>query len=231
VPLAGIDSNAVRNLADRISTICPELNSRWLARIDSPRSPRDLDCRNGRFAFRALPPRRQIDSQLRKSILGSSIRLSMFPTPPLGYFRSKSLEPACKAHLRAIYDALFCDLEVVSIPGGGTFTRFMLSGFACFRALELLGVKTYESFPDLEFRLANGGALTPKRTRRLALDHRRLIIRSLRLKLRIDGPSQLTMDQADAEVLALTGALASRERKLLVLANKAEGNFIVTAAA
>ena len=102
-------------------------------------------------------------------------RLSMFPTPRFEYFARCAASPACKPHLRALAHELFADTfdahdRGAAPRGGAIFTRFMLSGFAAYRALERIGAAAYECYPDLQFRLwAHGIELPPKGDHRKAL--------------------------------------------------------------
>ncbi len=243
--IAGLDRDPVASLRGRILTAAPLLaTSRAIALIDSPRWPRDLDW-SQREPTRRSPEAdgRLLDAALRrlvKIIAADSIpafRLSMYPTPQLGYFARCAADPACKPHLRAIATRLFGRLlddrapQNGSAPSGGSlFTRFMLAGFAAYRALEEAGVETFESYPALQFKLWAGGPLHSKaREPKPALDDRRAINSALRRRLGIlvGAFEAATLDQADAEVLALGAAVAARRGGLVVLEEKCEGKFLV----
>ena len=47
------------------------------------------------------------------------------------------------------------EMRAVRRRAAATFTRFMLAGFATYRALERLGVPAFESYPDLQLRLSS----------------------------------------------------------------------------
>jgi hypothetical protein len=169
--------------------------------------------------------------------------LSMFPTPPYAYFARCARDPQCKPHLAAIARALFGALvnrdagvpggaradEPARAPrGGAIFTRFMLAGFAAYRALERLGVAAFESYPDLQFRLCSPStALAPKRRRAQALAARRRVVARLATELKLGTPREpLSLDQADAAILALAAARAVRHGALAVAGNSCEGCFM-----
>jgi hypothetical protein len=161
-------------------------------------------------------------------------RLSMYPTPPVSYFAACIGDPRCKPHLGAIGRELFGDLRGDSAPGapvrgGSLFTRFMLAGFAAYRALEDAGVETLESYPDLQFRIWSHGAIPSKKSRE-GLKARQQINARLRTRLGIVGVDARTLDQADAEVLAVGAAIAAKEGELLVLADESEGRFLIAMA-
>jgi hypothetical protein len=211
-----------------------------VAIIDSPRWPRDLDWSRRHEGITPIvrpdpPPGRDLDRALRALIRRSvtanaePIRLSMFPTPRLDYFTGCVTNRECKPHLRTIYGALFGRLPATSTDGrisGGTFTRFMLCGFVAYVVLEQMGVKCYECFPDVQFRLlGQGGYLPPKRKRTAALRERLKILDALYSEQGIAaGPRASTLDQADAAVMVLAGL---RPGSLVSIRNPAEGEFIV----
>lgn len=173
---------------------------------------------------------------LRDSDAYKATRLSMFPTPKLEYFRRCAGAAACKPHLRAIYQNLFeaeqgsaKPLAPSGLVPGGTFTRFMLAGFMAFRAWETLGVSTLEAYPDLQYRLSGAPRIAPKRERTLALESRTEVLMRLRRTIGIAArPPLQTIDQADAEVLALTAMIAGLQGSLATLENPAEGRFLIT---
>jgi len=175
---------------------------------------------------------------LRASARHSAIQLSMFPTPEFEYFKQCAIASACKPHLRSAYRQLFengANLPAsdrinssARVPGGN-FTRFMLAGFLTFRAWQELGVQTLEAYPDLEYRLSSRNALPPKRDRKAAMAERISITRRLRESLGIGLTSlPATLDQADAEVLALSAAIAAQQGSLAALEHPAEGRFLIT---
>ena len=104
----------------------------------------------------------------------------------------------------------------------------MLAGFATYRALERIGVETFESYPDLQFRLSEPSArLASKRRRAEALATRRPIIDDLVSELNVQVErDQTSLDQLDAAVLALAAAKAARRGALAVAANPCEGRFM-----
>jgi hypothetical protein len=242
IALAGIEDDPLRILRERLLACCPDLDRKWMALIDSPRWPRDLDNSSRSVIERdPVPPGRIVDKALRerlRSLPGSTaIQLSMFPTPRLEYFSDCANAPSCKPHLRSIYCQLFgAAARLKQGPGnqsgairGGTFTRFMLAGFLAFRAWQELGVATLEAYPELEFRLADRRPLPPKRNRKAALAERLAIIGRLRDCLGIaTDPLPATLDQADAEILALSAATAAKAGRLAALEHPAEGGFLLT---
>ncbi len=160
----------------------------------------------------------------------------MFPTPRFDYFARCARDPRCKPHLRAIAAELFDqllddggDARDSSPGGGGTFTRFMLAGFATYRALERLGVPACESYPDLQLRLSSPSTrLPPKRRHAEALAVRRRIVASLAAQLGLrDTPVPANLDQADAAALALAAAASARSGTLWVVSNPCEGRFML----
>ena len=200
IGLRGIEDHPARILSERLAASCPDSGPQWLALIDSPRWPRDLelskpaDCRRD-----PEPAGRSLDRALREMLRDSddhqAMRLSMFPTPKLEYFRRCADAATCKPHLRAIYHYLFeaeragsgisAPIDVPGIIQGGTFTRFMLAGFLTFRAWEALGVPALEAYPDLQYRLRGGSLIAPKRQRAAALESRIEILLQLRRKIGI----------------------------------------------
>jgi hypothetical protein len=241
IALHGIENDPPRILAERLSACCPDRGPGWLVLIDSPRWPLDLDCSQGTVGPRyPVPTARALDRALREMLHGSgehgAIRLSMFPTPEHDYFYRCASSVSCKPHLRSIYCRLFKSIPseataIGAVDGsvrGGTFTRFMLAGFLAFRAWEALGVQTIEAYPDLQFRLWNH-RLLPKRAGKAALAQRLGINRKLRRMLDVGrSPMTIGLDQADAEVLALTAMAAVGQGNLASLEHPAEGRFLIT---
>ena len=160
----------------------------------------------------------------------------MFPTPRYDYFARCARDPRCKPHLKAIAAEVFGafpndDDDVRESPpgGGGTFTRFMLAGFATYLALERLGVSAFESYPDLQLRLSSPSTeLPPKRRRAEALAARRRIVASLAAGFGLrDSPVPASLDQADAAALSLAAAVSARIGALWMVSNSCEGRFML----
>ncbi|SRR5579875_892040 len=241
VALAGINREPLGAMRERIAAAAPELGSGALAIVDSPRWPRDqaLDDR-----VRATNRGRDIDFALRRlmAVLSAAWpalgRLSMYPTPPLAYFIACIADARCKPHLRALGRALFAAHQRreqrpagtdAPVRGGMLFTRFMIAGFAAFRALESVGVEVCESFPDLQFRLAAPTRrLIAKSGGRRALAMRQRIVRQLSRRLEIEASTPPTLDFADAAIMALGARLTIRCGAMIELRSPAEGNFVLT---
>jgi hypothetical protein len=234
---------ALDELARRMIAAAPELGTAGaIVLIDSPRWPRNLDL--AASGVSAGAPRacagRAIDSSLRAVVRelalpgrdGAPFRLSMFPTPKFEFFAACARDPRCKPHLAAIARELFGaalkGAQAIASPAGGQiFTRFMLTGFAAYRALERASAALYEAYPDLAFRLwAHGEKIPPKAAGRAALEVRVRINQRLADELGCTGAGPLaTLDEADAAVLALSAALASRVGAIAVIEHPAEGLF------
>jgi hypothetical protein len=251
VALDGLNGTACGALARRIKDAAPELDERATALVDSPRWPRDLDWSRGTLKRDPAPRGREVDAVLRqifrtlvampadKGVLAVKVRmrgLSMFPTPRYDYFARCARDPRCKPHLSAIAAELFGaflnddgDARGLAPSGGAIFTRFMLAGFATYRALERLGVQGFESYPDLQLRLSSPSTeLPPKGRRAEALAARRRIVASLAARLRLhDTLVPANLDQADAATLALAAAVAARSGTLWVISNPCEGRFML----
>jgi hypothetical protein len=105
----------------------------------------------------------------------------------------------------------------------------MIAGFAAYRALSALGVDSYESYPDLQFRLWSAEKELPSKTSKAsALGARQRILERLMGRLELVGVSGFpTLDAADAAILALSVIAASREGAVLAVDVSAEGRFIV----
>jgi Protein of unknown function (DUF429) len=243
VALRGIASDVAGKLAQRLSTAMPVLKEGAIVLVDSPRWPLVLERSRRKLAARHQgPPGRIIDRRLRQLVrtlqaaAGKRIvrGLSMFPTPPIGYFVHCAESAVCKPHLRAIALSLFGSLVGPAsiqkrLRPGVLFTRFMLAGFAAYPALEALEAKPFEAYPDLAFRLwADGVRLAPKSRKAQALAARRRINARLarRLGLECVAPAA-TLDQADAAVLALSAAIAAREGVLAMIEAPEEGRFML----
>lgn len=248
VPLAGLGVAAIDMLTERLADAAPGIASAVLALVDSPRWPRDLDWSRGAHPRNPAPHARELDAAMRgvyRRLAAAGRRsgarragtraLSMFPTPPCAYFVRCARDPRCKPHLAAIARELFGALldgalgDGAKAPGGGAiFTRFMLAGFATYRALERLGVPAFESYPDLQFRLsAPSIEIVPKRMHARALAARRRVVGRLAAELRLRiAPAPLSLDRADAAILALAAARAVRRGALAVAENPREGRFM-----
>ena len=157
--------------------------------------------------------------------------IAMFPTPGIDYFRRHLGSPHCKPHLSALGRELFAlDTKLVQKPIGGTFTRFMIAGFATYRALAMLGIASYEGYPDLQFRLwsEEGGLPAKSKGRAGALVARQEIIARIATESRCRGNEAIrTLDQADAAILALGAAVARAEGTNVVIEHRAEGRFLI----
>ncbi len=243
IALRGIEAAPLEMLRERLRACCPDAGPSWLALIDSPRWPLDLDCSKPALVRRdPVPAGRLLDSALREILRASpshaAMRLSMFPTPKLDYFVRCARRPNCKPHLRAAYMHLFEPADRPANPDlchksaaveGGIFTRFMLAGFLAFKAFQSLGAQTLEAYPDLQFRLSVTEPLLPKRAGEPALAQRVAINRKLRRVIRIKrSPPPASLDQADAEILVLSAALAARRGSLGFLEHPTEGRFLLT---
>jgi hypothetical protein len=236
----GPDSSALAQLAGALTAAIPPVSAPTIALVDSPRWPCDLDWsrpgmvrrsghQSGRDIDRAL---RGLVSRLRRERAGNQLApLSMFPTPRFDYFGARLASESCKPHLRAFGHELFGDAlkENFGKLTGGTFTRFMIAGFATYRALGALGVESYESYPDLQFRLWSAETELPsKASKPSALRARQRVLAQLMARLELDGASGFpTLDAADAAILALSVAAAAREGAIVALDASAEGRFIV----
>jgi hypothetical protein len=215
--------------------------------VDSPRWPCDLDWSRGAYLRQRDSKGRELDGILRalfraltwEASNGGGRRvmgLSMFPTPRYNYFARCASDPRCKPHLRAVASELFAPLSSdgtatgLAPSGGAIFTRFMLSGFATYRALERLGVTAFESYPDLQFRLSSPSTpLPPKGRRTDAMAARRRVVARLAVENKVrEMRDPATLDQADAAVLALATARAERRGVMAVASNTGEGRFMIS---
>ena len=209
--------------------------------VDSPRWPRDLDWSNPSDKRDPAPCEREIDVELKRIfplLMGApddkpyKPRLAMFPTPRYDYFTQWADALAAKPHLSAIAKELFGALSNGNVGGpihGGTFTRFMLAGFATYRALERMGIDAFEAYPDLQLRLSSPlTALPPKKRHARALNARRDIVASLARDLDLPGaPMPRTLDEADAAAMALAAARSARKGKLWTVSHPCEGRFML----
>jgi hypothetical protein len=158
----------------------------------------------------------------------------MFPTPQMSYFGAQLKVATCKPHLRSLGQALFGNIlnRDYGVPSGGSFTRFMIAGFATYRALDGVAYKLYEGYPDLQFRLwSDGQVLCSKNSttgRRAALESRVSILSTLVSRLGIRRFPQIQrIDEADAAILALSIPAAQSYGALLSVHNTCEGEFMV----
>ncbi|MBI3758862.1 MAG: DUF429 domain-containing protein [Deltaproteobacteria bacterium] len=237
---------AIGELCRRLLAAAPELGeSGAVAMVDSPRWPRDLDLSvrmgdSDSRCYGSASASRTIDVALRALVNdvglrrsdGRPFRLSLFPTPPLMYFAAVVRDPRCKPHLAALGEELFDRMldrfEAGTAPAGGRiFTRFMIAGFATFKALDRTGVESYEAYPDLAFRLwSNGIDIPPKSAGKRALEVRTQIDRRLADELGCSGAEDIaTFDGADAAMIALSAAIAQRRGAIVVLEDPREGRF------
>jgi hypothetical protein len=244
VALHGLGESPGTALARKIKEVAPELGARATVLVDSPRCPRDLDL-SGTERRDLVPAQREIDVELKRIfplLMAASDGkpykpgLSMFPTPLHTYFTQWAFQPKGKPHLAAITKELFAaflngDRDKTQQDGvvGGTFTRFMLAGFATYRALERIGINSFESYPDLQMRLcAPSRTLPPKKLHAEALIVRRRIVASLCESLGVVAESSpRTLDQADAAAMALAAALSARSDTLWTVSHPCEGRFML----
>jgi hypothetical protein len=185
---------------------------------------------------------RKIDAALRALVLALReldpdsplTPLSMFPTPPLRYFGAHLNSTTCKAHLQLLGRVLFgraLNREYGPLSGG-LFTRFMIVGFATYRALQPITYRVYECYPDLQFKLwCRGQQFLSKSSstgRTAALASRIKILMALAAEMGIsDLPAIQRMDEADAAILALSAAAARQQQTSLIVENPEEGSFLV----
>ena len=241
VPLDRLNGNACATLAERIKEAVPGVDAHVSVLVDSPRWPRDLDWSNPPDKRDPAPREREIDVELKRIfplLMGApdgkpyKPGLAMFPTPRYDYFTQWADAPAGKPHLSGIAKELFSALLNGNAGGpthGGTFTRFMLAGFATYRALEGLGIDAFESYPDLQLRLSSPStALPPKKRHAEALSARRDIVASLARDLDLPGaPVPRTLDEADAAAMALAAACSASKGKLWTVSHPCEGRFML----
>jgi hypothetical protein len=231
-------TDPVRHLASAIARAAPSAGSRAIVLIDSPANPRRTAAHRGRAIDAAL---RLAVSAINRSRKGDArIALAMFPTPERDYFVRCAADPRCPPHLVAIARKVLGIEPGASHVGrrqrgrGWLFTRFMLSGFAAFRACEHLGVRAFESYPYLSFAMhKNGGErLPPKSSPREALAERIRIIARLAREAGVRTiPPIARLDQADAAALALSALCGAASRGLYSLSAPREGRFLLAARA
>ena len=206
----------IAQIVERISESFPELGPGAVALVDSPCAP----CVSG-----SESRQRDLDLMLRRALAAINrarspaeyVRLSLFPTPAADYFARCASAATCKPHLIRIARELRLTARgTMSVPRGRgwLFTRFMLAGFATHRALQQLGVDTFESYPYLVFALWKGASerLPPKSDRRAASNARRAILARLTRSCRLTAPVAKSLDEADAAVLAVTAHLSANGR-------------------
>jgi hypothetical protein len=242
------DCAAISELRRRLIAAAPELGANGtIALIDSPRWPRDLDLAavdanrlHGQRDSAASSASRAIDRTLRAIVGavalrkpdGGPFRLSLFPTPRFEFFAACVCDPHCKPHLAALGRELFGAMidhanAGIAPAGGRIFTRFMIAGFAAYRAIQDIGAESYEAYPDLAFRLwADGVEIPPKSAGRVAFEARVVISRGLADEMGYAGAQAIsTLDEADAAVLALSAAQAERKGVIAVIQHRGEGRF------
>ena len=165
------------------------------------------------------------------------VRLSLFPTPAANYFARCAGAATCKPHLiRIARELRLTDKGTTSAPRGRgwLFTRFMLAGFATHRALDQLGVDTFESYPYLVFSLWKGVSerLPPKSDRRAASKARQAILARLTRSCGLTAPVAKSLDEADAAVLAVTAHLSASGRGgALTFYSHRHGRFLLALSA
>jgi hypothetical protein len=224
-------SHTVSQIADRIRHAVPELRRGAIALVDSPRTPnayasqRDLD-----IALRVA-----IAAINRSRSAAERITLALFPTQPREYFVRCVNDRNCKPHLidiaRQVLGVARKPAAVSPQRGGGwIFTRFMLAGFAAHRALERLGVDTFEAYPYLAFATWKNKRelLPPKSAHGAALIARQKIFERLARECRLGTEIPRTLDHADAAILAITARLSACDRGSTLLFESAEhGRFVL----
>ncbi len=236
--------DAIALLGAMLMSEVPQLRGA-IVLVDSPRWPSDLDwSKPGVVAAPHYHRGREIDFGLRALAvrlreLGANpalAPLAMFPTPPLRYFGAHLNAATCKPHLQVLGRALFSDALDCEFgpPAGGIFTRFMIAGFATYRALEVIGADTYECYPDLQFRLWCGRRPLPSKNstgadgRAAALAARMRVLAALARRLGVTGCRRIRrLDEADAAILLLSVVAARRHGATIIFENSCEGRFMV----
>lgn len=237
---SSLDTDAVRLLGAMLAEKVPALRGA-IVLVDSPRWPRDLDWSNhGMIGTTNFQRGREIDVGLRALVHTLAERganstlthLSMYPTPPMSYFGAHLSTATCKPHLRLLGQALFglalnCDYGPAT---GGIFTRFMIAGFATYRALEMIGAEVYECYPDLQFKLwcRRHRLFSKTKGKMAALASRIRVLSSLARKVGVGGLGQVQrLDEADAAILPLSIIAAGRYGAIFIFENSREGGFMV----
>jgi Protein of unknown function (DUF429) len=235
-----LDSNVIALLGARLADNMPELRGA-IVLVDSPRWPSDLDWSKARVVAVTHSKRgREIDVSLRALVRtlrkldanSTLTTLSMFPTPPMRYFGAHLNAATCKPHLRMLGQELFGQAlnRDYGAASGGVFTRFMIAGFATYRALEAIGAEVYEGYPDLQFRLwrRRHRLFSKQKERASALASRIRVLSALARRLDVSGSRQVQrLDEADAAILALSIIAARQYGSIFVLENPYEGRFMI----
>jgi hypothetical protein len=237
-----LDENAVTLLSRMLADEVPELRSA-IVLVDSPRWPSDLDwSKPGVAATGDSQHGREIDVGLRALVSSLYVAganstlttLSMFPTPPMRYFGAHLNSANCKPHLRRFGQELFGQAlnHNYGPASGGIFTRFMIAGFAAYRALGAIGAEAYECYPDLQFRLwcHRHRLVSKKQGRTAALASRIRVLSAVahRLGHSVNGLRKIRrLDEADAAILALSISAAQQYGAIVILENPREGRFMV----
>ena len=233
VPIFPATRHPVAQIAERISEVFPGLGPGALALVDSPRAPRVARSEAGQRDL-DLMLRRVVGAINRTRSSAEYVRLSLFPTPTADYFARCASAAACKPHLiRIAHDLRLTAKGTMSVPRGRgwLFTRFMLAGFATHRALERLGVDTFESYPYLVFSLWKTASerLPPKSKRHAASKARQAILARLTRSCRLTAPVAKSLDEADAAVLAVAAHMsATRRGGALMFHSQMHGRFLLT---
>jgi hypothetical protein len=185
----------------------------------------------GREIDRGL--RALVSSQRAPGAHSTLTSLSMFPTPPMRYFGAHLNSANCKPHLRRFGQELFDQAlnRDYGPASGGIFTRFMIAGFAAYRALESIGADAYECYPDLQFRLwcRHHQLISKKQGRTAALASRMHVLSAVARKLGfgVSGLRKIRrLDEADAAILALSISAARQYGMIVILENPREGRFM-----
>jgi hypothetical protein len=232
IPIVSTTRHPIAQIAERISEDFPELGAGAVALVDSPRAPCVAQRRSRQ---------RDLDVMLRLTVAALNrarssaeyVRLSLFPTPAADYFARCASATACKPHLiRIARELRLTSKRTKSAPRGRgwLFTRFMLAGFATHRALEQLGVETFESYPYLVFALWKSASerLPPKSERRAASYARQAILARLTRNCQLTAPATKSLDEADAAVMAVTAHLSATGRGgALTFHSQMHGTFLL----
>ena len=232
VPIFPATRHPIARIAENIAERFPELGPGAVALVDSPSAP---------CVARSESRQRDLDLMLRLAVAALNrarsspeyVRLALFPTPTADYFARCARAAACKPHLIRIARELgLTSKGTKSVPRGRgwLFTRFMLAGFATHRALEQLGVDSFESYPYLVFSLWKSASerLPPKSDRRAASKARQAILARLTRSCRLTAPVAKSLDEADAAVLAVTAHLSATGRGgALTFHSQMHGRFLL----
>jgi hypothetical protein len=213
VPIVSKTRHPIAQIAESISECFPELGPGAVALVDSPRAPR-VAHRESRQRDLDVMLRLTVATLNRARCSAEYVRLSLFPTPAPEYFARCASATACKPHLiRIARELRLTSKRTKAAPRGRgwLFTRFMLAGFATHRALEQLGVETFESYPYVVFALwkSSSEPLPRKSERRAAAKARQAILARLSRSCQLTAPVAKSLDEADAAVLAVTAHLSA----------------------